>query len=246
MTPNLHQTAKQVADRLLNVTPAESQFLRCVSVHETRYGDKWTGAGVGSNNWGAITGKGDAGSFQHGDSAPTTSGVQKYVTSFAKYSSPEAGAAAMATTLLKPFTRQAIAKGDLLGSAAAMYAYGYYAGFSTEPSRNVIDYANAITRALGLIVSATGEAPLLQSRPNYTLAEVETSWAGLGTGVRLSSGVLRRVNPTTPIIPTAPQERHLLIVEITGSLPDAIARSAGNPIAAASLRGGTWTQWRKT
>jgi hypothetical protein len=243
MSQNSHQTAATITAAIADTTPAEQQFLRCVAWHETRYGAKWSGSGINSNNWGAITGKGDAGSFSHGDSTPTATGQQKYVTSFAKYSSPLEGARGLARTLLKPVTRSAIAHGSLIGAVAAMYGYGYYAGFSLDPTRNVMDYANRVADALALIVSSTSEPPRF-AHVLRTPDAVAQAWAALGTGQPLRSGVLRG---KIPVLPTFffLVERHVVVLEVQGPIGPAVTRSGGKPLLTTSLENGTWSPWRK-
>lgn len=166
-----HLEAKRICDSLVNVTANESLGMRLVSWHESNYGGGWKGAGAGSNNMGAITGSGDAGSFRHGDSINEGSGVRKYETNFGKWSTPEAGFAALARTMLKPNVRQACARQDIPGIAHAMYVNSYYTGVNPR-SKNETDRANLITpgdvanvhaytsalvRAYVTITAATGE-----------------------------------------------------------------------------------------
>lgn len=165
MTTDLE--AQQIVDAL-GVSPQVSLLTRAVARLETHYGDAWTGAGVGSNNWGAVTGSGDAGSFEHSDSRydPDTGQVVSYVTRFRRYSSPTAGAADL-VTVLKTGHSEAVSaaeRGDWPDVSRALRDSHYYLG--TAPREQAIDtHRIALRRALTGIASATGETYGWEDRP---------------------------------------------------------------------------------
>ena len=102
----------------------ERQYVLAVARGEGLYGKGWgTGPGAGSNNWGAVQGTGDAGSFphvdHHADGTP-------YNGSFKKYSTPQAGFLDMAHILLKPNVVAALQTGNLHDAVYAQHSNGYF------------------------------------------------------------------------------------------------------------------------
>lgn len=135
-----HQQAKALVDALPIVQSYKdpeklSLLTRVVSYFESNYGRGWSGAGVGSHNWGAITGKYKGQAFQHKDSRPelqpdgTTKQVE-YTTDFRKYPSDEEGAADVARLLSTKYKSavEAVPAWD----DVARELYGYYLGFGTR------------------------------------------------------------------------------------------------------------------
>jgi peptidoglycan hydrolase-like protein with peptidoglycan-binding domain len=102
---------------------AERQYVVAVARGEGRYGKGWTGEGAGSNNWGAVQGTGDAGSFPHIDHHADGS---PYTGKFKKYSTPQAGFLDMAHILLKPNVKAALKSGNLHDAVFAQHANGYF------------------------------------------------------------------------------------------------------------------------
>lgn len=162
-----HLEAKAIVDSL-GLTAAESLYLRMVGNSEGGYGEGWypsqdtitlsqahglTGfEGLGSNNWGAEIGTGDAGSFRHVD---RDADGKVYVASFRKWSTPAAGARSLAATLLKPNVKAALAKGDLNAAVAAQIEVNHYTGNPPATPKSV--YLARLKNSLQSILSATGE-----------------------------------------------------------------------------------------
>lgn len=135
----------------LGMTDREIQYVDSDARGEGFYGHGWDGQamsyqhleqaqtfgltgneGVGSNNWGAIQGAGDAGSFphldHHADGTP-------YVGQYKRYSTPELGFADMAKVILGGGTRgkagatairAAINRGDMKQAVVEQHANGYF------------------------------------------------------------------------------------------------------------------------
>lgn len=142
-----HSQAKSLVDSLVR-SPAESLYLRALSVHETHYGDWWPG----TNNWGAMIGRGDAGAEPHRD---RDAAGKWYVTNFAKYSSPAVGAKALASLVLKPNVTDAISSGDLEAAVTAMIEENHYTG--NPPATPAPAYLKAMWRGIEGIIAETGE-----------------------------------------------------------------------------------------
>lgn len=112
----------------LPLTDAERQYLLTVARGEGFYGLGWGNnpatlkkseemgidgkAGVGSNNWGAVQGIGNAGSFPHVD---YHSDGSPYIGNYRKYKTSADGAADMARILLKPNLKAALNSGIYIG-----------------------------------------------------------------------------------------------------------------------------------
>lgn len=142
------QWAYSVARRAaqdMGLTERELQYVLTVARGEGGYGRHWDNQtdaaralglvgneGVGSNNWGAVQGIGDAGSFPHidyhADGTP-------YIGRFKRYSTPEKGFSDMARVILSGGTRKAagaqairsaIAAGDVARAVSEQRANGYF------------------------------------------------------------------------------------------------------------------------
>lgn len=126
-------TAYNIAKSALpNEPEAQIQYGVTVARGEGGYGNAWTGDGVGSNNWGAVQGIGDAGSFQHIDHHADGS---QYTTAFKKYSTPQAGFADMYRILFNggikgaagaKAIKDALKKGNLHDAVYAQHNNGYF------------------------------------------------------------------------------------------------------------------------
>lgn len=143
----------------LNLPREQAQYLVTVARGEGHYGKGWgvaspkaiadakalgissTFLGVGSNNWGAVQGEGDAGSFAHVDYHRDGT---PYIGKYKRYSTPEKGASDMARVLLKSNVNAALAKGDLKGAVYAQHANGY---FELDPAK----YLEAVKRNYAIL-----------------------------------------------------------------------------------------------
>ncbi len=160
------------ANATLGLTEAEIQYVLAVARGEGFYGNGWgvqsaktkeeaearglTGLeGVGSNNWGAEQGSGDAGSFPHIDHHADGS---VYVGNYKKWSSPEKGYMSIARTVLSGLKRgapgaaeirAAINKGNLHDAVYAQRANGYFELAADKYLGNVIANYNSISNATG-------------------------------------------------------------------------------------------------
>jgi len=172
------QEAKTIVDQVgdsMGLSPIERLAVRCVSKHETQYGAGWDAQhkpaprpefGAGSNNMGAITTTSTIADnyFVHTDSRfdPATGKVIEYTTKFSKHSTPAAGFAELAQTLLfqngqrRANVAKALAAGSLLELATAMRMNRYFLG--TKPMAEAIeDYRSALERRYQEISTSTGE-----------------------------------------------------------------------------------------
>lgn len=152
--PN-HQKIKDLVDSLgIALTPAESLYVRAVALSETSYGEGWTGDGVGSNNMGAITqaNSSTAPYFEHGD---TLANGKKYVARFTKYATPEDGLKALASLLLKPNVKSALAQQNFWAAVSAQIDANHYTG--DPPATPTSTYGSRLQSGIRAIVAATGE-----------------------------------------------------------------------------------------
>jgi hypothetical protein len=149
---SLDQWAYNVAKNAAPNMPEEQrQYTLAVARGEGRYGKGWTGEGASSNNWGAVQGTGDAGSFphidHHADGTP-------YTGKFKKYSSPEAGFLDMAHILLKPNVQTALKTGNLHDAVFAQHSNGY---FELAPDK----YLSAVEQNYAQLTANVGWRKLL-------------------------------------------------------------------------------------
>jgi hypothetical protein len=116
-----YDVAKRAAP---SMTEPERQYALTVARGEGFYGLGWPqGQGAGSNNWGAVQGVGPAGSFDHIDHhADGTS----YTGKFKRYATREQGFLDMASILLKPNVKAALASGNLRDAVFAQHSNGYF------------------------------------------------------------------------------------------------------------------------
>lgn len=126
--PNAGQSVDQWAYNVAkkaapNMPEEQRQYTLAVARGEGYYGKGWTGEGASSNNWGAVQGTGDAGSFPHIDHHADG---KPYTGKFKKYSTPEAGFLDMAHVLLKPNVQAALKTGNLHDAVFAQHSNGYF------------------------------------------------------------------------------------------------------------------------
>ena len=154
----------------------------------------------GSNNWGGIRCyRQDYGCVMHGDRDAQGRPV---TVPFQRYPSQLEGAKGFLRTLLKtPDERAALATGDPVALARAMYAAGYFTGTTGTDEQRIQSYAALIQRGANrvkaVLSSSLGQAmtPVPAARNTATLL---LSILALGTGIwyyltsRRPAGPVRR------------------------------------------------------
>ena len=144
-------------------TLGEVKALAGVGCLETRYGDGWKGAGVGSNNMGAQQcgsgWKGDR--FVYVDTHPNADGSSStYRACFRKYATPEAGWFALVDIVYvnraRDRVRKAAQQNDWKGVSEGLYRTGYYEGFGKTPAERVANHLRSLTKA----IAAADKAPM--------------------------------------------------------------------------------------
>lgn len=145
-------------------TVAEVQPVQGVGWLETRYNTAWRGAGIGSNNWGAIqSGKPPcpvATSFQYTDSSPNPDGTSTpYSICFRRYSSPELGASDLVRMVYvrRPSVLAAAQSANLYAVSAALHATRYYEGAGATVAQRIANHHKALLSAVKGIATALGE-----------------------------------------------------------------------------------------
>lgn len=144
---------------------AYRQYSLAVARGEGFYGQGWgsdPATGAGSNNWGAVQGSGDAGSFQHLDHHADGSA---YTTAFKKYSTPQAGFLDMASILLKPNVKAALDTGSLHDAVFAQHDNRY---FELDPDQ----YLSAVTRNYSDLTANIGWSKKLSPNGSPLLAGI--------------------------------------------------------------------------
>lgn len=183
----------QAFKRVFNREPtlAEAQLAQAIGAIESGYGKFWHND---SHNWGAVTSfnKKDP-AFDHDDSSPTLSGVNKVFHSrFRIYKDDIDGAAGMISTIFKAGRKQrklspkdqmptgeelpgmgrgelcllAAANGDITAFSAAMYYTGYYGGFGSTFIDRIAQHADAVKSRVNQSCSALGESPAVRITDN--------------------------------------------------------------------------------
>lgn len=181
-----HLEARQYVTKAFKVmfgreaTTSEAQMVQGVAWLETNYGMGWRGAGVGSNNMGAV----QAGrppcnperSFLYTDTNPTDGGGSiPYSACFKKYLTPAdgfadvlrnvyvaAGITATDSPLPHPHHRGkeallAAGNGDIYGVSTALYDGSYYRGFGASRAVRVAGHYHALRNAINLAAVAHSE-----------------------------------------------------------------------------------------
>lgn len=145
----------------------EAQVAHGIGILESNCGAGWKGAGVGSNNWGAVQKSRPpcdiADSFLYTDTHPNPDGTStKYSVCFWKYPTPAAGAAGLMRVAFgsKEKPRKALkraAAGDIYGVSAAMRAAGYYEGFGKTQADRIANHFKALSNAVRGLCATLGE-----------------------------------------------------------------------------------------
>lgn len=145
-------------------TIEEVQPVQGVGWLETRYNTAWKGAGVTSNNWGAIqSGRPPcpvATSFQYTDSSPQPDGTNKpYVICFRRYATPELGASDLVRVVYvrRPSVLAAAQSANLYAVSAALHQTRYYEGWGATIAQRIANHHKALTSAVRGIATALGE-----------------------------------------------------------------------------------------
>jgi LPXTG-motif cell wall-anchored protein len=192
--PSVHVAARTVINAAFQAelgrtpTPFEAQLVGAICYLETSYGQGWTGAGVGSHNWGAIQARaGQSPSFMTTDSYPDGT---RYSQAFKSYPDDVAGARDVVHFLYvsMPAVGAALKAGkSVTDVATAMYRSHYFGGycpkalaqygadartaeaFTSTPATSVggkaceaesiAGYANTLSHWANAIASANGESP---------------------------------------------------------------------------------------
>jgi len=181
-----------------NMSERVRQYTLAVARGEGFYGNGWHtispeaakyglrgDEGVGSNNWGAVQGRGSAGSFPHVDFGWKTVNGQRvwtsYVANYRKYNTPEEGYLDMARIILGGGLRgkagaeeikAAIEKGSLRDAVFAQHKNGY---FELDPEK----YLKAVLNNYN-ILSTNNEWSKVLSEKGGILAKV-AGFLGLAT-----------------------------------------------------------------
>lgn len=140
-----HSTAwAKVRRALPNHTIPEQLVVLLIGALESSYGRAPSFGD--SRNWGAVTGAGPAGFFEHKDSRydAKTGKVIHYTTKFKKYATDDQAIQDVARIALKPETRSAANARSLHGVSSAMYDQKYYLG--TQPrDKAILSHAKLLT-----------------------------------------------------------------------------------------------------
>jgi hypothetical protein len=139
----------------------EVKALAGIACLETRYGDGWKGAGIGSNNMGAEqcgnAWKGDR--FIYVDTHPNADGTSKpYRACFRKYQAPWAGWFALVDIVYvnrkRDRVRQSARADDWKGVSQGLYATGYYEGFGKTSTERIANHLRSLTKAIAVADNA--------------------------------------------------------------------------------------------
>ena len=133
--------ARAIVERAIpEATKGAKWVILAVGWLESHWGDAWTGDMRGSNNWGAVIGTGTAGGALHADSDPN----RRYVTTFARYATPEDAVRAMHALIARrwPAAFRAAEAGRWEDVSPALYGpmpHGprYYTGTSQDHAVNI-------------------------------------------------------------------------------------------------------------
>jgi hypothetical protein len=178
-----HVEAKQILDAAVpGIHPADSLLTRIIGSMETQYGGGWghglSNAGIGSNNWGAITKgswKGDT--FTHTDSRWDEDQQRQvtYSTQFRWYPTPEAGASDLYRLLTgsrhgKASELARAGRWDEISRAIGPLGSYYYAGFG-PPAEATEKHRSSFLARKAEIMAETGENPDAPGTPSMGAGE---------------------------------------------------------------------------
>lgn len=144
----------------------ELQIITAIGHLESQGGRGWSGAMVGSNNWGAVQAKckpddqGNCcpGSAPYGDSRPTPEGQIKYTWCYKTYPTPADGAADIIKTIYRwPNVVAGIKAGNLDEVSWQMRLNGYYEGFTTDKREAARTHAATLDCYVQKMAAALGE-----------------------------------------------------------------------------------------
>lgn len=172
------------AGKAAGLTEQQIQYALTVARGEGNYGRGWANPsaktierskkfgltgyeGANSNNWGAIQGKGNAGSFKHVDAHADGT---DYVSDYRAYKTPEDGFLDVAKILFGGGTRKAvgatalkdaIARGNLRDAVFAQHANGYFEASPETYLKAVLTNYGKLSNAIGWpkVLSENGITP---------------------------------------------------------------------------------------
>jgi len=148
-------------------TVGEVVCLQACSLGESGYGDYWKGAGVGSNNQGAIQkGAGWTGAtFEYVDTHPIpgTNQSQTYRTEFRKYPTPVDGWEDLVRIMYKnrPTVHAAAISSDWYGVSREMYRTHYYEGFGPDDASRIAHHDVMMRRGINRALVALNQTPVI-------------------------------------------------------------------------------------
>ena len=157
---SIHNTARTMAaEALVSVVNENADFnaarhLCGVGYLESSYGRGWKGAGVGSNNMGAIQAgsswKGET--FLYTDTRPNPDGTSTpYTVAFRKYPTPQAGWDDLARVMYSARRRSvlvAASMGDTYSVSQFMRETWYYEGFGATQRDRIYNHFLALRRGI--------------------------------------------------------------------------------------------------
>jgi len=143
----------------------EVRLAQAICGLETGYASTWKGAGVGSNNMGAIQqGSWHGKVFTYADTHPNADGTStKYSIGFRWYDTPFAGVLDVIKVVYCAFpirakALEAAARGDVLAFSTALHTPPvYYEGFGATNQERVAHHHNAVLEQLRQQCAALGE-----------------------------------------------------------------------------------------
>jgi hypothetical protein len=155
----------------------EVRFAQAICGLETGYASTWKGAGVGSNNMGAVQKGGWTGKvFSYFDTHPMPDGTSKsYQIDFRWYDTPFAGALDVIKVVYCafPIRKQALVaaqRGNVLAFSTALHTPPvYYEGFGASNQERVAHHHNAVLEQLRQQSAALNE-PMPELEPLPVLA----------------------------------------------------------------------------
>ncbi len=166
--PSIHKDARRFASTAIGTalqTPPDSDLVRhlaAVGFLETSYGRGWRGAGVGSNNIGAIqVGSSWVGdTFEYTDTHPNPDGSSTpYRVAFRKYPTPQAGWDDLARIMYvgrRHNVLVAARMGDTYSVSQFLRETGYYEGFGPTQRDRVYNHFLALRRGIWTADAAAG------------------------------------------------------------------------------------------